>query len=474
MALNVYGILAILLLCLIISAGGFFIYAATSKNKARAGNLVRTTFSGNPAVLTSALWGLNREFATTETYGEYFDFDGVNALHCDVPGGYGTYSSWLSGSGLDFRTNPLIKNQNAPLYWSLKSCTTAADCLVTPIACGPGRAGWEAVPNPAAEQCPANSYCSVCGGPPGGTNYCTDVSPLDVGTCIALGNATSLSFLPGCVFDPNALAPDGTFGLNVCVVNLPPATNLPPFDRLGSCSEARNWQALAQCQPGAPGTRPFYCDFVGNQDCAKGQSCTANWGSETGWTTRFDSPTPPGYTVSDFVCSGSVLPSILINTRWIAEGEVISTDGTNSQVEWKRVQNTYRGVGPSYNLRNGNTRYRDPDDRSWVYSDCRFVKAGASPTSRHASVSNALLGTSLSNPLGLDDLINNVEASQLLYVGDSFGTLALPQVAPYYASAWNLRSQIPNKDLERIWFYSIQALDPTPDALAIFLSNTTR
>jgi hypothetical protein len=51
-------------------------------------------------------------------------------------------------------------------------------------------------------------------------------------------------------------------------------------------------------------------------------------------------------------------------------------------------------------------------------------------------------------------------------VGTSTGTIAsspINQTNPYYRSAWTLRSlNVPNSQLERIWFYSIFPLEGIP------------
>jgi hypothetical protein len=472
--INVYGILAILLLCVLLASIGAFVYVSVTKKKVSKGNLVRTTFTGNPAVLTSALWGLDREFANSVSFGSMIEFDGVNALHCDVPGAFGTYSSWLSNGGIDFKTNPNV--QNAPLYWSQDPCVANADCKTTQITCGPGFLNKKWLPNtqnPAANQCPPNSFCDVCPSQPSSISsnkYCSDISDAAIGRCKVNPDVLK-NYSPVCVYDSLS-------DRKVCAAVNAPTTGKPPFNRLGSCTTASDWQKLPQCM-GTNSSSYFYCGFQGNVHCAKGETCSANWGSVTGWSnipgTALESQ---GLTYSAYVCSGTSAPTVLLNTVWIAEGELISTNGTVASVEWKRVQNTYDGIGPVYDLLlTSASRFRDSDDLSWAYNDCRFIKMNSSVSSRHTSVTLALLGTSISNPIGLDALLNDPVASEILYIGDNVGTLAVfpnLQDQPYHRSAWNLRSQIPIKNLERIWFYSIQALNPTPDAVALFYSNSTR
>jgi hypothetical protein len=169
------------------------------------------------------------------------------------------------------------------------------------------------------------------------------------------------------------------------------------------------------------------------------------------------------------VCSGDIYPNIAINTKWIAEGKVISTDGTTSNIQWERVANTYLGIGPSPKVFSSvtETRRQATADKSWVYSDCRFIDDGSK--GRHASVSLGLLGTSVTNPswAPIVDSERNSATENLLYIGTSTGTIALTpsqQKTPYYRSAWSLRStDVPNSQLERIWFYSIFPMEGIPD-----------
>jgi hypothetical protein len=157
---------------------------------------------------------------------------------------------------------------------------------------------------------------------------------------------------------------------------------------------------------------------------------------------------------------------------WIAEGKVISTNGTTSVVQWERVQNTYLGIGPSpkFFSTDPEQRAKAIADKSWVYSDCRFIDSNIGVFGgRHVAVAEALLGTSLTNPTwdNLVDPARNATAENLLYVGTSTGTIAktpVEQKTPYYRSAWNLRSlDVPNSQLERIWFYSIFPMQGIPD-----------
>ena len=168
------------------------------------------------------------------------------------------------------------------------------------------------------------------------------------------------------------------------------------------------------------------------------------------------------------MCSGDIYPNIAINTQWIAEGKVISTDGTTSVVQWERVQNTYLGIGPSPKVFSTvpETRKQATADKTWVYSDCRFIDDGSE--GRHTSVSLGLLGTSVTNPswAPIVDTMRNSATENLLYIGTSTGKIELSpelQRTPYYRSAWTLRStDVPNSELERIWFYSIFPMEGIP------------
>lgn len=460
-------------------------WAAAASNKVAVGNLVRTTFTACPTVLTTALWGPAGEYAFSNSYGpsDIWAQDATNALHCDMPGARGVYSSWLSGAG---QAKPGIGGaiaSNSTIYWTGKGCSTDADCsgptASLTINCGPGwnLIEWNTTNNqqaPFAFQCPGSngsgkgdvdavSWCSVCAGQPGfntatglpftpGTAWggCdpANIDPNAIGTCMGVANSIPYK----CAFETPQYIGGGNGTNRQCAAFTDPGQNpgtgantyTAPFGQYLSCSIQNNWSSTANvsdvCNPAHPGYSQYapYVDWLcknkGNSDCPAGQQCVANWNaSVTGWCIPGDpcpscpnstDPNIPGVCEpTPYVCSGTVLPNTVMQTLWIAEGQVVSQNDDGSfEVQWNRVQNTYNGIGPSVNYvfpgpkQPGggylNTFSREAtEDLTWRYADCRFVADSGSITSRNTSVSNALLGftyvdqttgivQSASNPLG--------------------------------------------------------------------------
>ena len=104
----IFGVIS---LCILMSQ----LYLFSKSKNLQVGDLVRTSFTACPAVLTGALWGhgYNGEnapyYAHSLTYDDgsskpYWSFDAANALHCDVYGaGFGTYSTWITSAGQNFK-----------------------------------------------------------------------------------------------------------------------------------------------------------------------------------------------------------------------------------------------------------------------------------------------------------------------------------------------------------------------------------
>ena len=474
--LNVFAFCAIFFLIVTLALTGGLIYVQVTKNKPKVGTLVRTTFTGNPAVVTSALWGVSpyptsaTSFSTAAQYGEGYDHDSINALHCDIYQGSGTYSTWVSDGGINFKNSQRygFLTSASTMYFDGKTCQQDSDCSVTEIPCGPTEAGWKkgtdvnGVSNPASEQCPPGVnntvFCNACAGPPTGeASYCSSISKGQRGYCVNTSDNNPLNCQQMSTRSTN----------KYCLSFKPVAEgNKVPFDRVNSCSGLDNYGSI--CSNSVEGD--WFCetsDPLGNLSCGLGQQCIPNTTSLSGWC-------PPNQACSTFlqtaqnVCAGDIYPNISINTLWIAEGKLISTDGTTSTVQWERVQNTYLGIGPSPKVFSSvsETRKQAVADKSWVYSDCRFIDDGSN--GRHASVSRGLLGTSVTNPswAPIFDYTRNSATENLLYIGTSTGNIEQSpekQKTPYYRSAWSLRStDIPNSQLERIWFYSVFPMEGIP------------
>jgi hypothetical protein len=508
MAFNIFAFLSVLFFLLAVAAViGYFIVVSQTKNIG-VGDIVRTTFSATPPVLTTALFGVNGEYATASTYGYNYQEDATNALHCDMPKGVGTFSSWLSTGGQNYKNVPWASNSQ--LYVLQETCDNDADCALTNLQCGPGyitqnptsnggvnsnapRSLWyTSYGNPAYFQCPGNSYCSVCeGAPPANAKpgtYCN--SPAQkVGNCVSI-NQGSVS--NGVTISYKCVQPYSSVTDKYCAVQLTPSVNAPPLQRFTSCTSLSNYANTvytytvnnatftASCSENLPG-RPFFCNYDGNPMCQPGQQCVTNWNSlSTGWCTPGGGC--PNLQTATNVCSGSVYPNVAIKSQWIAEGTVTAKNSNGTyNIQWNRAQNTYPGIGPSAGWCNDGSSNcsasetpADYEDRTWIYSDCRFVLGDSYTTdSRHYSVSLALLGTSVSNPLGLsifstsDASFSSFNLQQLLYVsptntGAVQNNWSATNAAPYRRSAWNLQSVNVTQDkLEKIFFYSIHPMETT-------------
>jgi hypothetical protein len=489
MAFDIFAFLAVVFFILLVLTLVGLIVFNVKKNTYSVGDLVRTTFTATPTVLTTALFGVNGEYATT-TYGWNYEEDATNALHCDMPKGVGTYSTWLSDGGQSFKLEPWATSSQ--LYILQQPCTQTSDCSATVLPCGPGYfpepvardprtgeklSGWiVGANNPAETQCPDNSYCNVCAGAPAVDPRCPNPSR-QVGTCVNVDQATQFT----CT---QAYA---SVSQLYCAVNLPVTVAQPPVQRFNSCSVNQNYESItftvsgvsATCGSVTTLTKPPYCEFEGNPMCLPGQECVTNWSSTTGWCTTQGGC---GSTLSfaPTVCSGTVYPSVALKTTWIAEGtiESLGPNGTFN-VQWNRVQNTYPGIGPSLaQCASGTSNCsatQDPDlfkDLSWVYSDCRFVVTDdPDVTSRHFSVTRALLGSPASNPQGLgifsttDASFSNNNLQNLLFVsisnsGSITNNWSSSQNPEFKRSAWDLQSvAVPKSQLERIFFYSIHPFE---------------
>lgn len=496
MAFDVFAFFAVVFFILLVLTLVGLIVVNVKKTSFAVGDLVRTTFSASPAVLTTAMFGVNGEYAAP-TYGWNYDEDAANSLHCDMPKGMGTYSTWLSDGGQSFKTVPWATSSQ--LYILQQTCSQNSDCSATVLPCGPGYfpepvarnaktgeklSGWlQGAENPAETQCPGNSYCNVCAGPPSVDRGCPNPSN-QLGLCVNLSQ--SLNFTCTQAY--------ASVSQLYCAVNLPVSLAKPPVQRFNSCSVNQNYDSITFTVSGGSGTcgvpstltKPPFCEFEGNPACLPGQECVVNWSSTTGWC-----PNPGGcggtLSYSLNVCSGSVYPSVIINTSWIAEGtiESLGPNGTFN-VQWNRVQNTYPGIGPSLAWCASGTSNcsatDDPDlykDLSWIYSDCRFVVTDdPDPSSRHFSVTRALLGSAEYNPQGLsifsatDASFSDYNLLNLMFVSiSSSGSITnnwSNSLNPAYKnSAWALQSvAVPKSKLERIFFYSVHPFETNDETLA--------
>ncbi len=442
---NIFALFAVLFLLLSLALSAGLVYVSYAKHHPNVGSIVRTTFSGNPAVLTSALWGVNKQYIHSVT-----DQDNVNALHCDLFGAYGTHSTWVSDGGLNFKTIPWIDSVTL-MYYNNLTCSQDSDCSLTKLQCGPAYQGWvpKGLTNNAAKQCPANSNCSLCNG-----LDCSNVTDsLAIGHCINSSSGYPL------------FCKDTGFSKH-CAAYVP--TGSITFNRLNSCSQDHSYASF--CSNVGPSSLSYFICSISepteNFDCAFGQTCVPNTTSLSGWCPPATSC--PYYTASS-VCSGTVNPNVSINTKWIAEGVVTNITGSYANVDWQRIRNTYPGIGPSPYIFDTFTKgvKTATQDFSWIYSDCRFIDMGE--PGRHASVSYGLLGSSITDPswnLILDNSRTHI-TERVIYVGQSVGQNQAPiQSQTYYRSAWDLHSvNVPLNSLERIWFYSIQNLDTSSDAL---------
>ena len=477
MALNVMVFIALVFFLGAIAAFCGLIYVNATKNNLAVGTLVRTTFTANPAVLTTALWGPQNQYGSSATYGLYFGQDATNALHCDMPGAIGLYSTWLSNAGANYNASGAtsFNLSQTVLFFTTQTCTQDSDCQVgsSSIPCGPGwidpiagKSDWQGGNGIGAYalQCPGGgvagptltgAWCSVCNGgngPPTSGNtdtFCANVAPDAIGTCMNIN--TSVPYF--CAFSTPEWIGGPTSGGLVPIKQCAAFTNQganggPPILQAKSCTInptlANNtnitFASNTDCQtcsivqadgsvvnPGQPCTiASWYCNSTDNASCAAGQVCkqitTTNDINYSGWCTTASCGTltnsgvfGAGYpytltgTNSGF-CSGTALPNVLLQTTWIAEGEIMAVDNTQDppvfDVQWERVQNMYGGIGPSLNYKfpgkynsvtgtYANTLSKGAtEDIDWRYSDCRFLvnPDGARSQTRNWSVTQALLG----------------------------------------------------------------------------------
>jgi len=509
-------IFAVLFVCLAIAQ----IYVRVRSQNLAVGDLVRCSFTACPAVLTGALWGhgfggtdLIPYYAHSLSYDEgsskqYWSFDAANALHCDVYGaGFSTYSTWINSAGQNYRNLVSLSYLSVTnkYYGAIQNCTADSDCQTnTFIPCGPGylppfatRSLWNDKDVGVGSQCPTNSQCSLCIDDTGAAltkckNY--PATATDIGTCIL----NTVSNLYSCTI-VNAGTISGKFCSGAIYENNAQQTFPHPF-QASACDPAHNLSASNRCQ-GA--ILPDFCNFnaKGNIDCLYGQQCVPN-------TNNSDINSWPFNTASN-ICSGTVLPDVVMKLDWIAEGVVTSiTTGTGTpkyNVQWNRVQNLYNGIGPSpLWCQNGTCRYSldAVQDTSWQYNDCRFIlQDNVDTNSRHYDVARALLGTSLSDPMGWTALsqskyvdsafITYVISSVTMYISTAsvggidtsatftspgqggsnvqadrfFGTPGQPGkgMTTYAATSWNLRAQnLPIENLQKIYFYTIMPVDFGP------------
>jgi hypothetical protein len=256
-----------------------------------------------------------------------------------------------------------------------------------------------------------------------------------------------------------------------------------------ACSPINDYSYSQFCDTNSDGQYlNYYCNFApGNADCSYGQSCTANDPQYSLIPTLADDPVLG----SDFMCSGTILPDVVINLNWVAEGIIKEALPQNKfNIDWRRVNLQYTGVGPSDlmcpdGIQPCRRTRETEEDRSWQYNDCRFVLSDndydytTSPPVRHYEVKRALLGTSNTNPTGLGIFSNSnwIDAadynfyllSVTMYVANqNFGTINTTPIQnrdisnwrannqPYLRTQWNLTSvDVRGEDLDKIFFYSI-------------------
>jgi hypothetical protein len=486
---------AILMAVIIAAVFGGLVYTGVQRNSLKVGDLVRTTFTGCPAVLTTALWGPNGAYTydpPSDPYGFNGSEDAANGLHCDVFGSKGTYSTWLSSIGANYKTLSELEwmRLGAQRYFSNQTCETNDDCKSqTFVSCGPGffnalatRSSWVfGASLPDGSQCPTVARCSLC---LNGRDCSTiTTNSTETGTCLL--TASKNVFTAG--YSCTTIYPGSDFKYCNTILNSKTGLVLPPAAQ-NPCSPINDYSYSQFCATNSEGKYlNYYCNFMpGNADCFYGQSCTAN---DPNYSLI---PTPQEDSVlgSDFMCSGTILPDVVINLTWIAEGLITEALPDNKfNIDWRRVNLQYTGVGPSDLMcPDGITPCRRTrevtEDRTWKYNDCRFVLSDqdaptTGPPVRHYEIKKALLGTSVTNPLGLGifSSTNWVDAAEYdfyllsvtMYVDNqNFGTInSQPIVSedisnwrlnnqPYLRTQWNLTSvNVRGEDLDKIFFYSI-------------------
>jgi hypothetical protein len=513
---------AILMVVVIVALGGVLTWSLVAQTQFKVGDIVRTTFTGCPTALTVALWGANADYvwrtdSALDTYGFNGRFDAGNALHCDVHGAGGTYSTWLQSSGANFKSMVADHQDKygwlgsgTQRYFTGQTCSTSDDCVTnTQIPCGPGflppfalSLTWDDSDrtNPDKYQCPTVSRCSVLDGlTPGSTewNALNTTESTKTGVCIANEGEFDgpLNLLQSCstIYPPDPLVTESLFKYcNSYVVD----PSIAPADSQRGCSKTEDYAAGNFCN-GV--NKPFYCNFApGNAMCLLGQTCTTNTGQTQTWSNNL---------TDSHICSGTVMPDIAMQFPWIAEGTIskVNGKGTSYNVDWHRVALQYEGIGPS-DLTcpvsvDGKTDKKckiTPEtraDKSWKYSDCRFILADEPPPSslppnrqRHVYVKTALLGSPDANPKGLGIFSNTIWSdyslygfhllSASLYVG-KFPSNPMSReklttdttysgangwrkraANEYFQTVWDLSSvEVPKEKLSKIFFYSILPVD---------------
>lgn len=516
--MSFFAFFAILMGVLLVFVVGGITWARTQRLNLKVGDLVRTTFTGCPTVLTTALHGPKGRYAydpedpnAINVYGFNASADYANGLHCDVFGSLGTHSSWISSAGANFRTLTNLQRLKSgiQLYFGNDSCNTDADCRTnTYLNCGPGwfpplqgSSNWSRInkPQPDVFQCPLNTTCSLCIGADGkaNANLCNTLSVDSTltGQCLIL-NPTGPNAKFTSSFTCSPIYSDLGVNFKYCNALLRSQTGqLANAYAMKPCARSNDYSYSNYCSVTSP-NYPWYCNFQpGNADCMYGQSCTIN---DPNWS-NFPTPAQDSTLGSSLICSGTIKPDVVITLPWIAEGQIASINPDNTyNIDWRRVNLQHTNVGPSDKLcPNGGscdfTNQEALSDLSWRYSDCRYVVSDTpegATLQRHYQVKKALLGTSVSNPRGLgifstSDWADKNEynfhvLSVTLYVSPyNIGTMAnsritsaattlLPQVwrantSTYLRSSWNLRStSLTDKDLSKIFFYSILPIADSP------------
>lgn len=308
--LGVCLVMGFLILVLLLSA---FIYVKVDAKNYKVGDIVQTTFVGNPAVLTTALFGPNKEYSSKAAYGaSTWNDDVANALHCDMPYGYGTFSTWLSNAGLNWQQNLAVQiyaQSTTQLYFNGQQCETDADCVSSSVNCGPGwidpvtgQSDWNTqlgTNNYASNQCPNVAFCSLCNGFDCSGFQGSDAS---IGKCVlatkSAPGGTVVPYYPNwkCNFRTTVKDPvTGEIGsIKQCSAGLgQPGTEngLGGFGSYIPCDPSNNLVSLSQCT--STGSETFwYCreSWNGmlspnfNFQCGSGLQCVRNWSSSvTGW-----------------------------------------------------------------------------------------------------------------------------------------------------------------------------------------------
>jgi hypothetical protein len=520
--MDFFVFLAILFAVVLAALGAGWIYQRVARNVLKKGDLVRMHFKGCPAALTTALWGVRGNYtydpANQNQYGFNGSIDAGNALHCDVFGSQGTYSTWISSSGNNWKTlsgtfTDVLKN-GAQRYYNNYSCATDQDCRShTYIPCGPGfrpaastYTAWtfgDQQSAPDSQQCPGRTRCSLCIdsnlNPVPCNTYNQDSTV--TGYCVRTDSkALPFQVLYSC----SAVYPATVTSQKFCNAILNSVTGSTTAAWASKrCNPLNNYSnSTGNCNPLLNPSLPFYCNYTfssasttwsGNADCNYGQECMTNTSAAVSGVPVYNPADPVS---SAYVCSRTILADTVISLPWIAEGVITSeNNGGTYNVDWRRINLQYSGVGPSpllcpliagTTLSTCSLTPQAANDHSWKYQDCRFVLTDdAAIPSRHWDVKRALLGTSISNPRGLMQFststytadanlidFNLLSVSLYVDIGDvgdmnskitngSQTNSGVPSwvsknTSPFARSSWNLQSvNLNSNQLEKIFFYSI-------------------